>query len=317
MTRLFIFIALVACAFTGSAQQMPQKPQRWEIGALAGSTGLGLEGAFNIDRHWRVRAGFEGMIPFKVNMDFSVTSYGGEDSPSAGHNFDKMADIMERVTGIRVDDKIRMECKPRMFNGKLLVDYKPWADKGWHVTAGFYWGTHKVGTATNAMAEMPALLAMNIYNRLHDYILETDFIDTPIYENGDNVIWLDPDQADMLKDKMRQMGNLGINVGELKDGSPYILQPNQEGMVKARAYVNSFKPYLGIGYDSQLKHSHFTLGFDIGMLFWGGTPNIYMHDGVNLSKDMEKIYGKPGDVIDVVKAFKVYPVANFRVAYKF
>jgi hypothetical protein len=47
-------------------------------------------------------------------------------------------------------------------------------------------------------------------------------------------------------------------------------------------------------------------------MFWGGTPRIYTHDGTDLSRDVENIGGKVGTYVDIVKAFKVFPVMNVR-----
>jgi hypothetical protein len=48
-------------------------------------------------------------------------------------------------------------------------------------------------------------------------------------------------------------------------------------------------------------------------MFWGGTPRIYTHDGTDLSKDVENIEGKVGTYVDLLKAFKVFPVLNVRI----
>lgn len=37
------------------------------------------------------------------------------------------------------------------------------------------------------------------------------------------------------------------------------------------------------------------------------------HEGINLAKDVEDIGGKVGSYVDLVKAFKVFPVLNLRI----
>ena len=54
------------------------------------------------------------------------------------------------------------------------------------------------------------------------------------------------------------------------------------------------------------------VSFDLGAMFWGGTPDLYVHDGVNLTKDVENIGGQVGDYVDLFKVFKVYPVLQVR-----
>ena len=48
-------------------------------------------------------------------------------------------------------------------------------------------------------------------------------------------------------------------------------------------------------------------------MFWGGTPSIITHEGVNLSKDVENIDGKVGDYVKFVKGVKAFPVLNLRI----
>ena len=54
------------------------------------------------------------------------------------------------------------------------------------------------------------------------------------------------------------------------------------------------------------------VSFDAGAMFWGGTPDLYTHDGTNLTKDVENIKGKVGDWVDILGAIKVYPVLSVR-----
>jgi hypothetical protein len=50
-------------------------------------------------------------------------------------------------------------------------------------------------------------------------------------------------------------------------------------------------------------------------MFWGGTPDLYVvHDGINLTKDVENYLNSQVDsYISLLKVFKVYPVLNFRL----
>ena len=102
---------------------------------------------------------------------------------------------------------------------------------------------------------------------------------------------------------------------EHKQGETYYMEPNEYSMVYADARTNSFKPYLGFGYEGRLIKNNDTyhIGFDAGVMFWGGTPSIITHEGINLAKDVEDIGGKVGRYVDFVKAFKVYPVINLRI----
>ena len=284
-----------------------------EAGINVGSTGLGVNVATNIGNHVRVRAGIDFTPHFSVPMSFSLQSYTEEGGINSG-NFEKMQRYMKKLTGFEVDDKVEIDGKPTMTNFKFLVDVYPWANKGWRVTAGFYAGSKKIAKAVNTIGEMPSLLAVNIYNHFYDYIMSDDAIDKPIFGNT----WLDPFMIDEIRNELAGEGYMGIHIGDYLNGAPYMLQPDSDGMVKVNAFVNRFKPYAGLGYTGELdKNKRWKLDVDCGVMMWGGTPSLIAHDGVNLSKDVKNIKGKPGDYVDVLKTFKVYPVISVAVSYKF
>ena len=132
---------------------------------------------------------------------------------------------------------------------------------------------------------------------------------------------------DQLYEKILSYGRLGFSVGYLKHdivdangdklmaGERYIVEPDDRGMVTVTAKSNSFKPYLGFGYGGRLvkNRDDWKVSFDCGVMFWGGTPDLYMHDGVNLTKDIENISGTVGTYVDLFSALKVYPVLSLRI----
>ena len=284
-----------------------------EGGVSIGSTGIGINLATSLTDHMRVRAGVDFTPHFAVPMSFSLQSYTDAGGVNTG-NFDKLQRYMKKLTGYEVDDRVELDGKPTMTNFKLLFDVYPWVDKGWRVTAGFYLGSRRAAKAINTMGEMPSLLAVNIYNHFYDFIMSDDAIDKPIF--GDT--YLDPFMVDELRDDLEGEGYMGIHIGDYKDGRPYMMQPDSDGMVKVNAFVNRFKPYAGLGYTGEVgKDRRWKLDVDCGVMMWGGTPSLMTHDGVNLSKDVINIKGKPGDYVDVMKTFKVYPVISFSVSYRF
>ncbi len=283
-----------------------------EVGVGVGTTGIGLDVATYLTDHLRVRAGIDFTPHIKVPMSFGLQNYTGEGGVNAG-NFDKMQRYMKSLTGIDVDDRVELDGVPTMTNFKLLFDVYPWVDKGWRFTAGLYIGGKRMAKAINTMSEMPSLLAVNIYNNFYDFIMSDDAIDKPIY--GD--IYLDPFMVDEIREDLAGEGYLGIHVGDFKDGKPYMMQPDKDGMVKIDAFVKRFKPYAGLGYTGEVgKNKRWKLDFDCGIMMWGGSPSLIVHDGVNIGKDIVNIKGKPGDYVDFANSLKVYPVLNFTISYK-
>lgn len=282
----------------------------FDIGVTLGTTGIGIEASASPSGLLRVRAGVDYTPRFNIPMRFNVASY--RDGSLATTDFGRIQELVYEITGFNIDPTVQMDCHARMVNFKFLVDFTPLRNKHWYVTAGFYWGSSKVGSAINAREESPSLVSINIFNHMRDRILATDFIEEPIY--GD--MYLDPDAADKLKGKMNEFGRIGIHVGDYPDGKPYLMEPDEDGTVRADLFVNSFKPYLGLGYKTSVgRDKRINIGVDAGALFWGGTPRVVTHENVDLAGDVDNIAGKVGRYVSVAKGLKVYPVLNFRIAW--
>lgn len=281
------------------------------VGVSVGTIGFNLDAEMPINKSISVRAGFSMMPKFNVPLHFNMMTYAnGEVSEG---NFQNAKELLQDLAGFEVNQHVRMNCKPNMYTFNVLCDVYPFHKKNWRFTTGFYIGPRKVGTSINAMREMPTLVSVGIYNGMHDYVLETDFIETPIH--GD--YYLDPDVADKLKAKFTEYGRMGIHVGDfVKDGKPYMMEPGSDGTVKAEAIVNTFRPYLGFGYSGDIdKAKKMKLSFDCGAMFWGGHPKIVTHEGVDLTRDVRDIAGKAGRYVRLIKKMKVYPMLNVRISY--
>ena len=282
-----------------------------DIGVSAGTMGINVDAEMPVSRSVSLRAGFSVMPKFKVPLHFNMMTYAnGVVSES---NFQKAKELLEELAGFEVNQRVTMNCKPTMYTFNLLCDIYPFKKKNWRLTTGFFIGPRKVGQSINAMGEMPTLVSVGVYNGMHDYVLETDFIETPIH--GD--YYLDPDVADKLKAKFEEYGRMGIHVGDfVGTDKPYMMEPDKDGTVSAEALVNVFRPYLGFGYaDTIDKNKRVKLSFDCGALFWGGHPKIVTHEGVDLTRDVENVAGRVGDYIKIIKMLKVYPMLNIRISY--
>jgi hypothetical protein len=103
-----------------------------------------------------------------------------------------------------------------------------------------------------------------------------------------------------------------------KKGDAYMIEPDERSMVTVDMKVNSFKPYVGIGYDGRLLKTtdRVKIGFDAGLMFWGGTPHLTTHDGTDLIHDVENVPGKVGDYADIIRKANVYPMVNARLSFR-
>lgn len=286
-----------------------------EVAANIGTTGLGLEIASPMTEWAKLRAGFDWMPPFSIPMTFKMDSYV---DGKVNDKFETIQDMMYKMSGMTIDKEIKMESKPTMTTFRLLIDVYPFKNnRHWHVTAGFFAGGSSVGKSVNTMTEMPSLLSINMYDRLYQTYASDDYMDyvtdTPIF--GD--IYLDPEVAMTLHDKLLNLGRLGVHVGDHKDGTPYMMMPDKDGTVSAKAKVNRFRPYLGLGYGGAMSHDgRWQASFDAGVQFWGGAPRVTTHDGTVLN-DLDHLRGEVSDYIGLMKALPVYPTLDFRISYRF
>lgn len=291
-----------------------------------GTTGIGFDVATPVGNYVQLRAGYSFMPSFHKSMDFNVQVGANPESKyDANGNrvetkFDKMADALNQVTGYQVEDKVEMIGIPTYNNLKVLVDVFPFQkDKRWHVTAGFFLGSSRIAKAYNATEAMPTLMAVNIYNTMHDKTLAS-------YKAGwpyPPVVAIGPyelNETDLIEDLAKRFlryGRMGMHVGDYEEGIPYMVEPGEDGMVRAEVKANAFKPYLGLGYGGRLlKNSDkFHIAIDLGAMFWGGSPRIITHEGVDLTRDVSNISGKVGDYVSLFKIFKVFPVLDVRFVY--
>ena len=300
MKKFILLFATLSAAFLSTSAQKVSAFEHLDIGVTLGTTGVGVDVATPLSEQFRVRAGFSFVPEFDVKMNFDMD---GEN----GSNVNSVADKFADMTGLAIDDNIDMIGQPNIFNGNLLVDFYPIKNVNFHVTAGFYVGSSRIASACNAIEDMATLVSASMYNNIYDNIEAGE----PIF--GD--VYLSPE----LEEKFLSYGRMGVHLGNRVDtGEPYIMEPDENSTVKVDVFVNSFKPYLGVGYGGKLAKNNdcVRIAFDAGVMFWGGAPKVVTHDGVDLVRDVENIGGKVGEYISIAKALQVYPVLNLKLSFR-
>ncbi|MBQ2675534.1 MAG: hypothetical protein IJG07_12820 [Prevotella sp.] len=324
MKKILFSFALAVVTLTSQAQNMFN---HLDLGVTLGTTGIGLDAAMPVGDYVKLRTGFEVMPRFNYDMNFGVESFDGTGTSIDQSTFNRMAEVLYGLTGFKVDQNVTMKGKPTMWNFKFMVDVYPFKNnKHWHFTAGFHWGPSKIAEAVNAQEDSPSLFAVGMYNHIYDVAYQDWVLDipTPIIETETTgAVYLDPS----MEKTILSMGRMGIPIGKYshdmtdaqgnahKQGETYYMQPNENSMVSVDARTNSFKPYLGVGYEGRLikGNDNYKIGFDAGLMFWGGTPSIITHDGMDLANDVEDINGKVGDYVKLIKGVKAFPVLNLRI----
>ena len=332
MKKRFYTIAVALLGFMSAFAQMPYQKgdedgknffNHLDVSILAGSTGVGFDLAAPIGDMVQVRAGYSYVPRFEKTMNFDV--YVGDDTDPAAQNskFEKLSSTLKGLTGFDVDRSIDMVGRPTMNHFKLMVDVFPFRNKHWHVTGGFYWGGSTIAKAENATYDATSLVSLAIYNQLYDKVAtswksqnsdDPEVLPEPyITFNGQPLY-----ASEELYNKFNKWGRMGVHVGDYPDGTAYRMEPDENNMVSAKMKVNSFRPYLGAGYTGRLfkKKDCSWISVDLGGMFWGGTPKLVTHDGVDLCKDVTNIDGKVGRYVKFFKALKVYPVMEVRLTHR-
>lgn len=296
---ILLFATLIAAFSTTTAQEV-KAFEHLDIGVTLGTTGVGIDVATPISEQFRVRAGFSFVPEFDVKMNFGMNGENGSD-------FNSMADKFAELTGLAIDDNIDMIGQPNIYNGNLLVDFFPIKNVNFHVTAGFYCGSSKIASACNTVEDMATLVSASMFNNIYEKVEAGE----PIF--GD--VYLTPE----LEEKILENGRMGVHLGDRVDtGEPYIMEPDENSTVKVDIFVNSFKPYLGVGYGGKLAKNNdcVRIAFDAGVMFWGGAPKMVTHDGVDLVRDVENVGGKVGEYVSIAKAIQVYPMLNLKISFR-
>ena len=127
-----------------------------------------------------------------------------------------------------------------------------------------------------------------------------------------------------------QWGSAGLQLasgGGVYD--KYTILTDKEGNIKADLKVNTFRPYIGVGFGRSVPRKRIGLSVDLGVQIWG-TPkvltNLMYFDGnegdfVTRNEDInknkitrtDKDYKKIKDAVKTIHKIGVYPVLTFRV----
>ena len=151
--KKIVLMIVAACVWgTTSAQSFKLKDyckehnlfQHLDASVTLGSTGIGVDVSSPIGNYVNLRAGFDFMPHFHHDMTFEVQV--GDDPTQSEPKFRRLSGLLEGLTGYKVDNKIDMVGEPTFYNFKLLADVFPLKNnKKWHITAGFYIGSSKIG----------------------------------------------------------------------------------------------------------------------------------------------------------------------------
>lgn len=304
----------------------------FDAGLTAGTTGIGFEFGLKPINSLKIRAGFSYMPRISYDGAYSMSSV--SDIKTNEEQEIRMKRLCKRlgefINSDRIDPLVDMQHSLNFWNAKLLVDVYPFHKKNWHFTVGAYFGPKKLGKAINLQSEAPTMMAVKIYNGIHDQLL--DDYKTDISEYPDDVDYIPsfsflgisfsplPDQWEEIQKMGRVVVPMGIFNDDYSDptfaGKPHYLEPDENGVMHATLTSHIVKPYVGIGYDFCFGHQNrWNFGVDAGVLILGKAPHVRDNMGVCLTHDVHGIGGDVGQLIRLVKKFPVYPNLELRLSY--
>ena len=351
MKRITGILLLLGLAVGASAQEhkfsLKDCVKHLDLGVTLNTAGIGIDAAVPVGDYVRLRTGVSYMPKFNLKSSFPVQFNNMENTSD---RMRRIQNMMYDLAGCRIGDAVDMNMQPTWFNFKMLVDVMPIPNnKHWHATLGFYLGPSKIGEAFNVTEDAPTLIAASMFNHIYmkSYMGES----LVRYEDGNGKI-LTADLPAEFRDQFAQMGMVGMPLGKFDDGDQAIMLPDENSMAKATMEVNNFRPYLGIGYNTAIsKDERFKLSVDLGVMFWGGAPHVYVgnvyktnfakngydlvywddealdEEGmpgafvytepqtIDLTRDVSNIGGKVGDMVKIVKKFKCYPMLGVTLSY--
>ncbi len=311
-----------------------------DVSLTGGSDGLGLDLATPLGDYLQLRTGFSFMPYFERTLSYPA-SVGDMISQE---RYDQLSGVFQQVTGCQLVDHVDMVARPTFANYKLLMDVYPFEKKNFYFSAGVYVGNSTIAKVSSTAEAVPTMMALNIFNRMIDCAIGEDGEGGGTFiEYGDFSLALNPEIEDKLynlsiertkgyvKDfddlsfeeqtaLLHQYGKYSVQLGNrVSDGSPYLLSPDEHGMIKMEVKTNQYKPYLGLGYGGSLsrKSDSYRISFECGAMYWGNSPKIIMHDGMDIMHDVTNLNGKIGEYCDIARRFKVFPIVNLRLTHRF
>lgn len=354
MKTTLLSLLILTLSISASAQDADMgtsaKPfSHLDLSVTAGSTGIGVDLSAPLTDWLDVRAGASITPRINIPGDYALQVGETPEKPTYDKNgklqqtkLEKIQELMYGLTGYEIDNTVRMNRMPSIQNVKFLFDIKPLKNKNWHATVGFYYGSRKVAYAENAITECSSLCGVAMYNNMHRMAVNN----IPITVGYDDVYI-----NSTLAKRFKAYGKMGVPMGSFVNdiyddngtllhakGSTFLLEPDGDNLVKAEAYANRFRPYVGIGYSGAMskKTDKWHIGLDLGAMYWGKTSLIttrkeqtsqynddkerwettnYFYD-IDLTRDVTNLPSSVSRQVDLIKSLHVYPVAELRLTYR-
>lgn len=149
-----------------------------------------------------------------------------------------------------------------------------------------------------SLARTTGALLLNVY----PFKSSSFFVCGGAYFGGAKFIKIEG-HSDELQQLVTEGKEAGIEIGD------YFIPVDKNGNVNGGLKVNSFRPYLGLGFGRAVPKKRIGFMFELGVQFHG-TPEVYA-DNAELTAINTVADNEFSDIIDKLT---VYPVLKFRLS---
>ena len=310
--KFIISIILLLSSFTTvNAESILRKAQsrgyftHIEGAFTAGTTGLGFDVGFPLQEWGRLRIGGVWRPRGHYSDEYAV-------HVKDEAQWEQFGALMSIFIGVQPEKYVEMEGKSSMNNFKLLVDFFPIKKhRNFHITVGFFLGNSNFVEAMNTSRGSNTVAAIKSYNTLLQRAINGEDIDFSVLG-----LSLNKSDSKKLYEKLIDMEEVTIPLGERTDANSnktvVNATINDKDVIEITAKVNSFKPYIGAGYEIPItKDKRTKIGIEAGILIWGGKPKVEAFEGLsNVAGHNTEDYLKSAD------KYSVYPEASIRISQR-
>lgn len=264
MKQILLLPALLCLSLTLSAQPYPWDKNFFNhlaVGVNAGTPGIGVDVAMPVCKYLQVSAGFAKMPEFKANVSLDISRTQFVDA------FGQLLPISQ--------NKIKVQGKPSLASGMVMLDILPVLTSAFHLTVGVYFSGPDI---------------VDIYNSGEGALLE-------ISEANRHI------EAWNLMHPDHPQQPIGLELGD------HLLTPDSEGNLCATISDRRIRPYAGVGFGRAVPRRRVGFRVDLGCMFWG-KPKVSCN-GERIHP--EDIGGDEGKFLRHLTKMQFYPCLNFRL----
>lgn len=166
-----------------------------------------------------------------------------------------------------------------------------------------YWSNYVSDPTMEVEASFKRVQGSLIFN-VYPFPVGSFYVAAGAYFGGKDLIKISGHSEDYAQNS----GDLGVLIGD------YRIPMDKDGNIKGGLKVNSFRPYLGIGWGRPVPNRLLNFGVELGVQFQG-KPKVYA-DGLSDDEMRKVVEDNDDDFQKIMDHFTVWPVLKFTLSGK-